>query len=65
MYICYVDESGEDTIGAGTTHFVYLGLAVPTETWKAKDQQVSEILKRHELEGEEVHTGWLLRRYLE
>lgn len=65
MYICYVDESGVDQIGAGTSHFVYLGLAVPAETWKAKDKQVSGILGNYDLAGEEIHTGWLLRRYLE
>lgn len=63
MYICYVDESGVEQIGFGTSHFVYLGLAVPAETWKTKDRQVSAILANYDLVGEEIHTGWILRRY--
>jgi hypothetical protein len=65
MYVCYLDESGNDIPGSGTSHFVYLGLAIPAESWKAKDKKVSEILQRYSLQGEEVHTGWIARRYLE
>jgi hypothetical protein len=65
MYICYVDESGVEQIGANTSHFVYLGLAVPAETWKAKDQQISAVLADYNLLGEEVHAGWILRRYVD
>jgi hypothetical protein len=65
MYICYVDESGVDQIGANTSHFVYLGLAVPAETWKAKDKQVSDILANYDLAGEEIHAGWVSRRYVD
>ncbi|MCY3019828.1 MAG: DUF3800 domain-containing protein [Planctomycetota bacterium] len=65
MYICYLDESGTDIIGSGTSHFVYLGLAIPAETWKAKDEEISAVLKKYGLENREVHTGWIARRYLE
>lgn len=65
MYVCYLDESGSDIPGNGTSHFVYLGLAIPAESWKAKDQQVSDILRRYSLQGEEIHTGWVARRYVE
>lgn len=65
MYICYLDESGTEIVGSGTSHFVYLGLAIPAETWKAKDQQVSAVLAKYGLTGSEIHTGWIARRYLE
>lgn len=65
MYICYLDESGTDQPGTGTSHFVYLGLAIPAETWKAKDQRVSAILAKYDLQGAEVHAGWIARRYPE
>jgi Protein of unknown function (DUF3800) len=63
MYICYLDESGTDIVGSGTSHFVYLGLAIAAETWKAKDREVSQILTKYELAGQEVHAAWLARRY--
>ena len=47
------------------THFVYLGLAIPAETWKEKDVQVSQVLAQYGLQGAEVHTGWIARRYPE
>ena len=63
MYICYLDESGTEIVGSGTSHFVYLGLAVAAETWKAKDKEVSQILGKYDLTGREVHAAWLARRY--
>jgi|SRR5437588_2115745 len=63
MYICYLDESGTEIVGSGTSHFVYLGLAVSAETWKAKDKEVSQILAKYDLAGKEVHAAWLARRY--
>jgi len=53
MYICYLDESGTEIVGSGTSHFVYLGLAIPAETWKQKDQQVSAVLAKYGLVGSE------------
>src|SRR2546422_3328952 len=41
----------------------YLGLAIAAETWKAKDREVSQILTKYELTGQEVHAAWLARRY--
>jgi hypothetical protein len=65
VYICYLDESGTDILGSGTTHFVYLGLAIPAVTWKAKDKQVSAVLAKYDLANSEIHAGWIARRYLE
>jgi len=65
MHICYLDESGVPTRGQGTTdYFVLLGLAIPASTWRAKDEQVSQILSAHNLFGE-IHTAWMARRYPE
>ena len=65
MYICYLDESGTEIVGSGTSHFVYLGLAILATTWKAKDKQVSSVLAKYDLAGSEIHTGWVARRYIE
>lgn len=65
MRFCYLDESGTPELTGGTSHFVLLGLSIQGETWKAKDAEISRIKRRYGLEYEEIHTGWLTRRYLE
>ena len=65
MRICYLDESGVPELGGGTSHFVLLGLAIPGETWKQKDIEVSRIKQRYGLAQQEIHSGWIARRYLE
>lgn len=65
MRICYLDESGVPELTGGTSHFVLLGLAIPAETWRIKDAEISLIKQRFGLERAEVHTGWMARRYLE
>ena len=66
MRICYLDESGTPELTGGTTsHFILLGLSIQVETWKPKDAELATIKRRYGLEGQEVHTGWMARRYLE
>lgn len=65
MYICYLDESGTAVKGDQSLNFVYAGLAIPAETWKAKDSNISQIKAAHHLDGEEIHTAWILRKYVE
>jgi hypothetical protein len=65
LFICYLDESGVIERGAGTSHFVLLGLAIPAETWKQKDNEISAIKLKHRLGTAEIHTGWMVRRYQE
>jgi hypothetical protein len=65
MYICYLDESGTPEAGSSTDHFVLLGLAVPAETWKDKDSQISALKAKYGLEDREIHTAWMLRDYQE
>lgn len=64
MYIAYLDESGV-VEPAGTTHFVLVAFAIPAATWKDRDTRLQAIKKKHRLDGEEVHTAWLLRSYPE
>jgi hypothetical protein len=62
MHICYLDESGTPEPG-GTTHFVLLGLALPVFQWKQRDAEIARLKIKHRLEGVEVHTAWMMRRY--
>ncbi|MDR3773310.1 MAG: DUF3800 domain-containing protein [Terracidiphilus sp.] len=65
MYLCYLDESGVPEIPGNSTHFVLAGIAIPIERWREADAAISEIMARHGLAGAELHTAWLLRKYLE
>lgn len=65
MYLCYLDESGVPEIPGNSTHFVLAGIAIPIERWREADASISEIMARYGLAGEELHTAWLLRKYLE
>jgi hypothetical protein len=65
MYLCYLDESGVPEIPGNSTHFVLAGIAIPIERWREADAAISVIMTRYGLAGEELHTAWLLRKYLE
>ena len=65
MYLCYLDESGVPEIPGNSTHFVLAGIAIPIERWREADAAISEIMARYGLAGDELHTAWLLRKYLE
>ena len=65
MRFCYLDESGTPDFSDPGSHFIFLGLSIPGETWKTKDQQVTVVKRRYGLEYGEVHAGWLARRYPE
>ena len=65
MYLCYIDESGTSDIPGNTSHFVLAGLSIPIWHWRNADRGVSAILRNYDLEGEELHTAWLSRSYLE
>ena len=43
MYILYVDESGVEDLGSGTSHFVLLGLVIPGDPWKPLDDVLDRI----------------------
>ncbi|WP_207264920.1 DUF3800 domain-containing protein [Desulfovibrio sp. Huiquan2017] len=65
MYICYLDESGTPEQSGNTGHFVYAGIAIPAETWRAKDKEIYDIKKKYGLEKTEIHAGWINRKYFE
>ncbi|MCY3623562.1 MAG: DUF3800 domain-containing protein [Gammaproteobacteria bacterium] len=66
MYLCYLDESGTTGTGGGeTTHFVLAGISIPIWHWRDADREVSQVLARYGLADAELHTAWMLRKYLE
>lgn len=65
MYLCYIDESGISAIPGNTSHFCLVGISLPVWQWKAADDQITGILAKYKLDDAELHTAWLLRRYLE
>lgn len=65
MYICYLDESGNPSLKDQSKHFVLCGIAIPASEWKAKDVLVTAWKVEHGLEGQEIHTAWMRRRYHE
>lgn len=52
-------------MSGGTSHYIFLGLAIPIETWQTKDREVASVAQLFGLEEAEIHTGWTFRRYLE
>ncbi len=60
MFFLYLDESGSNT-----THFVLLGLAIPALSWRNKSAQVAKIKDTFQLSGQEIHTAWMRRQYIE
>ncbi len=65
MYLCYIDESGTPDVPGNTSHFVLAGVSLPIWHWVDADREISRILGRFDLAGQELHTAWLLRPYLE
>lgn len=65
MYLCYIDESGTSDIPGNSTHFILAGLSVPIWHWNDCDREVRRIKGRYALLDGEVHTAWMLRKYLE
>ncbi len=65
MYLCYMDESGTSAIPGNTSHFVLAGICVPIWHWKDCDRELQIIKNRYDLGNAELHTAWLLRKYLE
>lgn len=65
MYLCYMDESGTSSIPGNTSHFILAGISVPIWHWNDCDRELRRIKQQYELADAEIHTAWLLRRYLE
>lgn len=65
MYFCYVDESGTPHLPGNTSHYILAGIAIPTHRWKTCERGIYNLKKRYDLVGQEIHTGWMVRTYLE
>lgn len=65
MYLCYIDESGTSSIPGNTSHYVLAGLSIPIWDWKQSDRSINELRQKHSLSEAEIHTAWMLRKYLE
>ena len=65
MHLCYIDESGTPEMSGNTTHFVLAGISIPIWHWGDADRDIRNIKKKFDLQDEEIHTAWLLRKYWE
>ena len=65
VYVCYIDESGTPEIPGNSSHYVLCGVSIPVKYWKRCDIQINIIKRKYGLENAELHTGWLLRKYIE
>lgn len=65
MYFCYLDESGTPEVGAQTSHFVLLGVAIPATAWRDKDLRIDRIKAKYGIKNAELHTGYLARHFPE
>ncbi len=65
VYFCYVDESGTPEVPGNTSHYVLAGLSIPISFWKKCEIGISKIKQKYDLQSLEVHTGWIVRKYLE
>lgn len=65
MYLCYIDESGTSDVPGNTSHYVLAGLCVPIAYWKNCESAINLVKRHYDLGTSEIHTGWILRSYLE
>lgn len=63
--LCYIDESGTPDLPGNTSHYVLAGLSVEERHWKACDSDLQKLKTAYEVHDAEIHTGWILRSYLE
>lgn len=65
VYFCYVDESGTPEVPGNTSHYVLAGLSIPISYWKLCESGIMKVKQKYGLKDSEVHTGWIVRKYLE
>jgi len=65
MHLCYIDESGTSQVPGNSSHFVLAGLSIPVAKWKYCDARIRSIKEKYDLKNMEIHTAWLLRKYIE
>lgn len=65
VYLCYIDESGTPHIPGNTSHYVLCGISIPIKYWKICDVKINKIKSKYQLKEAEIHTGWIIRKYIE
>jgi len=65
VYFCYIDESGTPEVPGNTSHYILAGLSIPISYWKKCEAGIARLKKKYGLQNSEVHTAWLMRKYLE
>lgn len=65
VYFCYIDESGTPEVPGNTSHYVLAGLSIPISYWKLCEKGISKIKQKYDLQNYEIHTGWIVRKYIE
>lgn len=65
VYFCYIDESGTPEVPGNTSHYVLAGLSIPISYWKKCEKVITKLKKKYSLDNCEVHTAWLVRKYIE
>lgn len=65
IYFCYIDESGPPQIPGNTSHYVLCGISIPANNWKKCDVTINKIKDKSGSADTEIHTGWIMRSYLE
>jgi hypothetical protein len=41
------------------------GLSIPVDKWKESENEIQKIKARYNIADKEIHTAWILRKYLE
>lgn len=65
VYFCYIDESGTPQVPGNTSHYVLCGISIPVNCWKKCDTSINKIKAKYGLSDNEIHTGWIIRPYIE
>ncbi len=65
VYFCYIDESGTPEVPGNTSHYVLAGLSIPISYWKLCEKGIMKVKAKYNLQDSEIHTGWIVRKYLE
>lgn len=65
VYFCYIDESGTPEVPRNTSHYILAGLSIPITYWKLCEKGITKIKQKFDLQNAEIHTGWIVRKYLE
>lgn len=65
VYFCYIDESGTPEVPGNTSHYILAGISIPIKYWKLCEKKITKIKQKYDLQNAEIHTGWIVRKYLE